>query len=335
MTFSPVSVICARIIKAMLASNKVASDLAMHFDVLPEIQSFPLKIAKDQLVTLDCLRLDKIHPFISGNKWYKLKYHILAALEAGKTQVLSFGGAHSNHLHALAYTAHQLGMESIGVVRGELRGGLTATLQDCQKWGMRLQWLDRESYRSVASEPPISLFEGRYPNAWIVPEGGAGRDGTLGIESLFSSLHHAGLLNYDLIACAVGSGATLAGIAQANIGRAHCVGFSALKNAHDLEQRVERHLAEASKVSPWRICHHYHFGGFAKINNRLTEFISDVYDQYDLLLDPVYTSKMMYGLAEYIHQGRIQAGARVLAVHTGGLQGWRGFGDSYQHYLSS
>ncbi|KZY45077.1 MULTISPECIES: 1-aminocyclopropane-1-carboxylate deaminase/D-cysteine desulfhydrase [unclassified Oleiphilus] len=319
----------------MLANNKTTAELGVQFDVLPEVHSFPLEIAKDQLVTLDCLRLDKVHPFISGNKWYKLKHHLLAAVAAGKSQIVSFGGAHSNHLHALAYAANQLNLDSVGIVRGEPHGDLTPTLQDCEKWGMKIQWLDRETYRHTASNTTPDMYKEAMPEAWVVPEGGAGRQGTLGIESLFNTLHHAGQLNYDLIACAVGSGATLAGIAQANIGRAQCVGFSALKNAHDLEHRVERQLSGASRVNPWRICHHYHFGGFAKINSRLTEFISDVYDEHGLVLDPVYTGKMMYGLAEYIHQGRIQAGARVLAVHTGGLQGWRGFGESYQRFLSS
>jgi 1-aminocyclopropane-1-carboxylate deaminase/D-cysteine desulfhydrase len=319
----------------MQADTKTSIELGSHFDVLPEIQSFPLEIAKDQLVTLDCLRLDRIHPFISGNKWYKLKHHLMAAMAAGKSRIISFGGAHSNHLHAMAYAANQLNLSAVGIVRGEAREALSPTLQDCKKWGMDIQWMDRESYRNTASSVQPDMFQQQYPDSWTIPEGGAGRQGTIGIQSLFNSLHHRGLLNYDLIACGVGSGATLAGIAQANIGRAHCLGFSALKNAHDLEQRVEKQLAGASKVNPWRICHDYHFGGFAKINARLTEFISKVYDQHELVLDPVYTSKMMYGLAEYIHQGRIQAGARVLAIHTGGLQGWRGFGESYQHFLSS
>lgn len=320
----------------MLTNHKLTnSEFGAHFDVHPIIDSLPLAIAGEKLVTLDCLRLDKVHPFISGNKWYKLKHHLQALLEAGKTEVLSFGGAHSNHLHALAYTAKQLNIRAIGLVRGEKPEKLTPTLVDCQKWGMTLHWVDRSSYRDLASTSTSDTLIKEFPDAWVVPEGGAGALGTLGIESLFNSLHHDGKLNYDMIACAVGSGATLAGIAKANTGRAHCVGFSALRGAHDLEQRVERQLLGVSQVSPWRICHHYHFGGFAKINARLSEFISDVYDQHNLVLDPVYTAKMMYGLAEYIHQGRIQAGARVLAVHTGGLQGWRGFGESYQHYVAS
>jgi len=309
-------------------------NLSAHFDLLPEIQPLELPVAKKKLVTLDCLRLDKVHPFVSGNKWYKLKHHILEAQAAGKGSLLSFGGAYSNHLHALAYAGKSLNVKTIGVVRGEVSGQLTPTLQDCIDWGMELHWLNRLEYRDIASAESVKAYSSKFPEAWIIPEGGAGEQGILGIKSLFSSLHHAGVINYDVVACAVGSGATFAGIVQANIGAAQCLGFSALKGAHDLEDRVERQIKSSVKVNKWRICHDYHFGGFAKINSRLTNFISDTYEQHGLLLDPVYTGKMLYGLAEYLHQGRIRPGARILIVHTGGLQGWRGFGDQYNKFSS-
>jgi 1-aminocyclopropane-1-carboxylate deaminase/D-cysteine desulfhydrase len=318
----------------MIASDlRSSGNFGLHFDVLPEIQPLKLQVANEKLLTLDCLRLDKIHPFVSGNKWYKLKHHILEAQEAGKSALLSFGGGYSNHLHALAFVGNQLQFKTIGIVRGEPSEALNPTLQDCVDWGMELHWVDRQEYRKISSQESIHSYADRYYDAWVIPEGGAGRQGILGIQSLFNSLHHAGLMNYDLIACAVGSGATLAGIIQANVGNAQCVGFSALKGAHDLEVRVERQLAAAKRINSWRICHDYHFGGFAKINARLTSFISDMHTRHDFLLDPIYTGKMMYGLAEYLHQGRIKAGARVLAVHTGGLQGWRGFGEGYQHFV--
>ena len=239
--------ICVISIRFVLVNSKLTvADLGSHFDMLPEIQSLPLEIAGERLVTLDCLRLDKLHPFVSGNKWYKLKHHLLQAVAEGRGTVLSFGGAHSNHLHALAFTANQLNLKSIGIVRGEQPETLTPTLEDCKKWGMALHWLDRQSYRDVTHTGAVERYSELFPDAWVIPEGGAGPQGTLGIESLFTSLHHAGKLNYDLIACAVGSGATLAGIAQANIGRAHCVGFSALKGVQDLEN--------LSSLSFWRIC---------------------------------------------------------------------------------
>lgn len=321
-------------IKIMMPEGALNQALQKFVDFLPEIQSCKFEFAKDKLISIDCLRLDKIHPFVSGNKWYKLKYSILHGYQAGKTQFLSFGGAYSNHLHALAYAGRHLNLKTVGIVRGEKVEPLNPTLQDCQDWGMELRWVSREQYRQLASSSldgnSISAsvgarFLSTYPDACIIPEGGSGSDGVLGVESLFNALHHQGSLDYDVITTPVGSGTTLAGIARAKIGRAKCLGFSALKGATDLERRVESQLEGAFRVNRWSITHDYHFGGFAKTNTRLTNFISDIYKQYNLLLDPVYTGKMLYGLAEYIHQGRIPSGSRVLMLHTGGLQGWRGF----------
>lgn len=317
------------------ADSRFRQALQNFVDFLPEIETLSLPFTQKQLVKIDCLRLDKIHPFVSGNKWYKLKYSILHGYQAGKTQFISFGGAYSNHLHALAFAGKYLNVQTIGIVRGEPAKPLNPTLQDCQDWGMTLHWIARDQYRLLAEQNESSQFAMQpflnlYPDAWVIPEGGAGEDGVLGVEMLFNALHHKGLLDYDYVATPVGSGTTLAGIIRARIGRAKCLGFSALKGAVDLEQRVERGLRGASHVNEWSISHEYHFGGFAKMNERLRTFISNTYQQSGLLLDPVYTGKMLYGLAEYIHQGRIPPGARVLMVHTGGLQGWRGFADAPQ-----
>lgn len=322
----------------MMSDSVLKHSLQEFVDFLPDIEPCNFEFAQQKLVSIDCLRLDKIHPFVSGNKWYKLKYSILHGYQSGRTRFLSFGGAYSNHLHALAYAGKHLNIKTVGVIRGERIEPLNPTLQDCQDWGMALCWLSREQYRQFASssssvdsvsDAAKIHFLSLYPDAWIIPEGGAGSDGVLGIESLFNALHHKGAMDYDFVTTSVGSGTTLAGLARAKIGRAKCLGFSALKGASDLERRVENQLEDAAKVNPWSIVHDYHFGGFAKINPRLTNFISDIYQQYGLLLDPIYTGKMLYGLAEYIHQSRIPPGSKVLMLHTGGLQGWRGFGDSH------
>lgn len=330
--------IVARGTKLMSTDAYHNHSLQEFVDFLPSIESCDFTFAKDKLVSMDCLRLDKVHPFVSGNKWYKLKYSILHAYQLGRSQLLSFGGAYSNHLHALAFAGQHLNIKTVGVVRGERSDKLNPTLQDCENWGMELHWLPREQYRQLASNSalgdsvsPVAKvhFQEIYPEAWIIPEGGAGADGVLGIETLFNALQHAGLLDYDFIATPVGSGTTLAGLIRAKLGRAKCLGFSALKGAVDLEQRVESQLNDAARINEWSIVHDYHFGGFAKINPRLMQFISDIYNQNQLLLDPIYTGKMLYGLAEYVHQGRIASGSKVLVLHTGGLQGWRGFGEHH------
>lgn len=320
----------------MMTDALLSQALQEFVGFLPEIDAYKFEFAQEKLISIDCLRLDKIHPFVSGNKWYKLKYSILHGYQAGKASFLSFGGAYSNHLHALAYAGKHLNVKTIGIVRGEKTDPLNPTLQDCHDWGMALSWLPRDQYRrltsgfsdsdSTTASAKAELLSD-FPDAWFIPEGGAGGDGVLGVETLFNALHHQGVLDYDYIATPVGSGTTLAGIIRANVGRAKCIGFSALKGASDLERRVEGQLGDASRLNKWSINHDYHFGGFAKINPRLTNFISDIYKEYGLLLDPIYTGKMLYGLAEYIHQGRIPSGSKILMLHTGGLQGWRGFGD--------
>ena len=331
-------IIAAGIKSMNSADSRFRQSLQNFVDFLPEIETMSLPFTESKLVQIDCLRLDKIHPFVSGNKWYKLKYSILHGYQAGKTQFISFGGPFSNHLHALAFAGKYLNVQTVGIVRGEPPKPLNPTLQDCQDWGMALHWVPRDQYRLLAEQGESKLsamqpFLKLYPDAWVIPEGGAGEDGVLGVEMLFNALHHKGLLDYDYITTPVGSGTTLAGIIRARIGRAKCLGFSALKGALDLEQRVEKGLRDAPHLNEWQISHEYHFGGFAKMNDRLRTFISDTYEQSGLLLDPVYTGKMLYGLAEYIHQGRIPAGARVLMVHTGGLQGWRGFADAPQIFV--
>lgn len=310
-----------------------SSDLLLDFDLMPSKQTLVFDLKTGCNLTIDCLRLDQVHPFISGNKWYKLKHHILAAQSAGKSTVLSFGGAYSNHLHALAFAGKKLGLSTIGVVRGEEPKVLSPTLQDCVDWGMNLQWLSRQEYRDVAPSDCISNYSKKYPDAWIIPEGGSSEQGVLGVRELFDKMDAAGEMNYDVIACPVGSGATLAGIISANLQRVRCIGFSALKGVDDLESRVESQLGLSQHKNSWEICHDYHFGGFAKLNARLTDFISDVYQTQDLLLDPVYTGKMLFGLLEWVYQGRIQTDSRILMVHTGGLQGWRGFGDKQPAFI--
>lgn len=300
-----------------------------ELSLLPPIEALDLPACQDHDVHVDCLRLDKIHPFVSGNKWYKLQHHLLAAQAHHKTSLLSFGGAYSNHLHALAFAGKKLQIPTIGLVRGERIDPLNPTLEDCEKWGMQLNWVPRDEYRAMSGSGFQGQLSEQYPDAWIIPEGGEGLQGLAGVQELFSRLYHECDMPYDLIVCPVGTGTTLAGIILAAGTRAQVLGYSALKNAFDLEARVEQMLSTAVKpLSDWEICHQFHFGGFAKTNHRLTDFISMVHSQTGILLDPVYTGKALYGLCEWVRQRRILSGAKVLMVHTGGLQGWRGMGGA-------
>ncbi len=305
-----------------------SESLAGVFAQRPDIVSLQFDLPRDEKVELDCLRLDQMHPFVSGNKWFKLKHHLEAALSHGKHELLSFGGAYSNHLHALAYAGQQCGLKTRALVRGEAPKELSPTLQDCKKWGMQIEWVSREDYSALAGLQARDSLVETYPDAWVIPEGGEGEEGVAGVRDLFTELSDSGDFKYDYICCPVGSGTTLAGIVAADIPEVRCIGFSALKGAHDLESRVENLLAGSPSRTSWQICHEYHFGGFAKMNPRLRDFISSIHTQTELMLDPVYTGKTLFGLMEWLHQGRLPAQSKVLFVHTGGLQGWRGFGES-------
>ena len=300
--------------------------LENQFNDLPEITPISHDTLREKNIAVDCLRLDRTHPFVSGNKWYKLQHHLIAALQQKRSEILSFGGAYSNHLHALAYAAKALQLRVKGVVRGEKPAELSPTLQDCVSWGMELIWMPREEYRRLSAHQNYLEARQRFPEAFVIPEGGEGELGVHGVQELFARLYHEGAMNYDLIVVSVGSGTTIAGVILGVAGRAQVLGYSALKGAFDLEQRVEHAFGAQSVSGQWQVCHDYHFGGFAKTHPRLLDFISSIHSGSGLLLDPVYTGKSMYGLMEWIKQGRVTPNSRVLFVHTGGLQGWRGMG---------
>ena len=271
-------------------------------------------------------RDDLIHPVISGNKWRKLKYILDHALAIGSHTIISMGGAYSNHLHALAFAGKQLGLKTIGLIRGERPETLNPTLQDIQNWGMELRFISRAEYRVLRTykkhnELPAHYINKQQDGQYWLPEGGATELALFGVGELVSEIDMA----YDVLCVPCGTGATLAGIVSS--APAHCIvhGFSALKGADFLIKDVENLLYEFSNIKKnnWTIQLEYHFGGFAKRNNELLLFIEDFAEQHGVQLEPVYTGKMFYGLFDLIQQDFFKPGQRIIAIHTGGLQGNR------------
>lgn len=308
---------------------KHLEQLSGLFSSLPLIEPIWHPYFSNAQIELACLRLDDVHPQISGNKWYKLRYYLEQAMTQPERELLSFGGAYSNHLHALAYAANLLGRPSRGIVCGHEPRHLSPTLQDCLRWGMRLSWLDRKSYReqAVASAP-----EGEhpcYPGAYVVPEGGEGLLGGQGVRALFAELSAQASFVYDCVVLPVGTGTTMAGAIAGLRGGSQVLGVSALKGAVDLEQRVRNGLQALRTVErqddlPWHIEHGYHFGGFAKQAEPLRRFVAEFERQVPIMLDPVYTAKAMFAVFDLCRLGDIAPASKVLFVHTGGLQGRRG-----------
>ncbi|ENV67326.1 putative D-cysteine desulfhydrase (DcyD) [Acinetobacter junii] len=266
-------------------------------------------------VQLTVKRLDLIHPQISGNKFFKLKYNLLAAKQQNLNQVLTFGGAYSNHIAATAYAAHYFGFQSIGIIRGEelAKQAFNPTLQTAQDFGMQLHFVSRAEYRLRHELEYLQQLKQRYPNTWIIPEGGTNDLAIQGTKEILSADDRE---NYDVICCAVGTGGTIAGIIESSSDQQHILGFSALKGdflKHDIQQWTNK--------TNWSLTDEYCCGGYAKTNSELLQFMQQFEQQYAVPLEQVYTAKMMMGLFDLIQQGNFPVNTRILAIHTGGLQG--------------
>ncbi|MDH1375247.1 pyridoxal-phosphate dependent enzyme [Acinetobacter junii] len=266
-------------------------------------------------VQLTMKRLDLIHPQISGNKFFKLKYNLLAAKQQNLNQVLTFGGAYSNHIAATAYAAHYFGFQSIGIIRGEelAKQAFNPTLQTAQDFGMQLHFVSRAEYRLRHELEYLQQLKQRYPNTLIIPEGGTNQLAIQGTKEILSADDRE---NYDVICCAVGTGGTIAGIIESSSDQQHILGFSALKGdflKHDIQQWTNK--------TNWSLTDEYCCGGYAKTNSELLQFMQQFEQQYAVPLEQVYTAKMMMGLFDLIQQGNFPVNTRILAIHTGGLQG--------------
>ncbi|MGJ0491633.1 1-aminocyclopropane-1-carboxylate deaminase/D-cysteine desulfhydrase [Methylobacter sp.] len=264
-------------------------------------------------------RDDLLHPVISGNKWRKLKYILDHALSIGAHTLISMGGAYSNHLHALAYVGRELGLKTIGLIRGEQPDTLNPTLVDMRNWGMELKFVSRSGYRDLRHYKDWQDLPGIKPRQYWLPEGGAQTLALKGVAELVREID----MPYDMLCVPCGTGTTLAGIIEAVPESVSVMGFAALKNAGFLTADVESLLSRP--YANWQINPDYHFGGFAQVNAGLMAFIEAFELKTHVPLEPVYTGKMLYGLYDLIAQGCFKPGQRIIAVHTGGLQGKRGF----------
>ena len=280
--------------------------------------AFPIPYQTLQLpqpVQLTIKRLDLIHPQISGNKFFKLKYNLLAAQQQGFSQVLTFGGAFSNHIAATAFAAQHFGFQSIGMIRGEELASqpFNPTLQSAHDLGMQLNFVSRSEYRLRHQVEYLQQLQQQYPQAFIIPEGGSN---ALAIQGTQEILSPDDLENYDVICCAVGTGGTLAGIIESSSELQHVLGFSALKGdflKHDIQQWTDK--------SNWSLTDAYCCGGYAKITPKLLQFMQQFEQQHHIPLEQVYTAKMMMGLLDLIRHHHFPAHTRILVIHTGGLQG--------------
>ncbi|KJD32610.1 1-aminocyclopropane-1-carboxylate deaminase [Tamlana nanhaiensis] len=269
-------------------------------------------------VELYVKREDRIHPFISGNKYRKLKYNLQEAGRLEYKTLLTFGGAYSNHIAAVAAAGKAFGFNTIGVVRGEeLQSKINenVTLRFAQNEGMQFKFVSREAYRDKTSESFLNDLKNEFGSFYTIPEGGTNTFAVKGCEEILSEEDKT----FDVICCAVGTGGTISGLINASYGNQQILGFPALKGDF-LKEDISKFVAKGN----WKLITDYHFGGYAKINQALIGFINSFKIENDIPLDPVYTGKMMYGIYNLIENGYFSKGSKILAIHTGGLQGITG-----------
>lgn len=262
------------------------------------------------------LRLDKIHPEVSGNKWFKLKCNIAAAKANNCNGILTFGGAYSNHIAATALACKEAGLASISVIRGqEHYGHLNHTLQTAENNGMGFVFASREDYRSGATR---ETYEMLFPDYHVVPEGGHNALGAKGCEEILS-IHPT--THYTHILCAVGTGTTLAGLINSAAPHQRLIGIPVLKGAQYLEQEVAALLHLPQENKNWTLLHDHHLGGYAKKTPALIDFINTLYSETGIPTDIIYTGKLVMAFHDLAQQGYFPANSHILLIHTGGLQG--------------
>lgn len=277
-----------------------------------------VELADDRLVPygvrLHIKRDDLIHPEISGNKWRKLKYNLAAAAEQGHDTLLTFGGAYSNHIRAVAAAGYYFGFATIGVIRGEDHPPLNPVLAYAVDRGMRLTYLDRTTYRHKTDPDVVEGLRRAFGRFYLVPEGGSNAFALRGCAELPAEIP----FGFDRICCGSGTGGTLAGIALGLSEGQEAVGFSALKGGEFLTDDVGRLQQEYGRTTGnWSIETEFHFGGFARRTGELDAFIRDFDERHEITLERIYVAKMMYGIFALVQRRRFTPGTTIVAVVTG------------------
>ncbi len=282
-------------------------------------------------ITVYMKREELNHPHIQGNKWHKLSLNLQAAIEQRKTTLLTFGGAYSNHIAATAVAAQERGLKSIGIIRGEELARhpekWSHTLQQAAQHGMTFQFITRAAYRQKSTPCILKALQKDYPDAYIIPEGGSNALAVKGFEPLMLQIEKQ-CPNWTHLFSAVGTGATLAGLVKytpydpkkVNNHPRTILGVPVLKQGNYLKPQIQTWIGPKS-VHSWKLLTEYHCGGYAKISPPLLQQMLAFEQTFHILLDPIYTAKMVYAFYDQLKQGTFKAGSKIILLHTGGLQG--------------
>jgi len=269
-------------------------------------------------ITVAIRREDLIHPFVSGNKFRKLKYNLLQAKAENQITLLTFGGAFSNHIAAVAFAGKEHNFKTIGIIRGdELRDKIqeNPTLKFAQENGMQFEFVSRSDYSNKENPEFIDQLKQKFGSFYLIPEGGTNALAIKGCEEILTQEDS----QFDYICCAVGTGGTISGLINSALPHQKVLGFPALKGNF-----LQEEICKFAKTDNWQLVTDYHFGGYGKVNLELINFINNFSESNKIPLDPVYTSKMAFGILDLIDKNYFPANSKILMIHTGGLQGIQG-----------
>jgi 1-aminocyclopropane-1-carboxylate deaminase len=269
-------------------------------------------------ITVHIKREDLIHPFVSGNKFRKLKYNLLQAKEEQQETLLTFGGAYSNHIAAVAFAGKEKGFKTIGIIRGdELRDKISEnpTLQFAENCGMQFEFVSRETYRLKTEISFLENLKQKFGNFYLIPEGGTNDLAIKGCEEILTKED----AEFDYIGCSIGTGGTICGIINSILPHQKVLGFPALKGDF-----LKEEIRNIVKNNNWELLTDYHFGGYGKVDEELIAFINQFYITNNIPLDPIYTGKMVFGVIDLIHKNYFPPQSKILLIHTGGIQGIQG-----------
>jgi 1-aminocyclopropane-1-carboxylate deaminase/D-cysteine desulfhydrase-like pyridoxal-dependent ACC family enzyme len=260
-----------------------------------------------------------------------LKYNLIQAKHDGYKTLLTFGGAYSNHIYAVAAAGEIYGFDTIGVIRGEKYENLNPTLTFASSKGMHLHYIIRTAYKEKYSDRILYELKKEYGKFYLIPEGGTNSLALKGCTEIVNEID----IDYDIITTCCGTGGTIGGIIAGLNGRNYAIGFPVLKGGGFLQQNILNHIRKYNDqiYLNWHLELDYHFGGYAKYSSQLISFINEFKRDHDIPLDPVYTGKMMYGIFDMVQQKRIKRGTTILSIHTGGLQGIDGFNERFGNLI--
>lgn len=282
---------------------------------------------EQQNISVSMLRLDEIHPVISGNKLFKLYYFLEEAKNDTTKKIITFGGAYSNHLAATAFACSKSNVQSMAFVRGEKPKKLSPTLSFCIENKMKLEFLSREDYTKINEGHFLAQLKNKYGEFILVPEGGFSIKGTRGAALITQFYNDA---NYTHVCLAVGTATTFAGIINGSNNSSETIGLGVLKNMHDINKRLGELQVDSRKKYSFN--GDYHFGGYAKKTRKLIDFINNFYVCHKIPLDFVYTGKMMFGVNDLIQKNYFPPHSKILCIHTGGLQGNNSLGKGVLNF---